>query len=298
MSAENFPLVTVICNCYNHAAYLREALDSVINQSYTNIELIVINNGSADNSGNVIREFLKRHPTVVFLDLQVSTSHNKAFNRAFAISKGDFLIDLSGDDVLLPDCITNQVDFFLTQPKDVGIIFGNAKIIDEEGRFKYNYFSVDDINSKVLDKNLFETSYKSILAGGMCMCSVSAMMRRSQFEMLNGYDERLIFEDLDYWLRLSYQYRIVFLDKFLVEKRELSNSLGSFFHQKTDFAKKMNRSLQIIYQDAILRNNLSENRCVLKRIHYSMEQCYKCRNWKDLFMFSLLELKCRKRIYF
>lgn len=297
MSAENLPLVTVICNCYNHAAYITEALYSVVNQSYTNIELIVINNGSSDDSGKAIADFIKFHPSVIFIDLKKAISHNKAFNQAFAVSSGDFLIDLSGDDRLLPDCVKNQVVFFMTQPQDVGLIFGNAKVVDDKGNFKYQYFPVDE-DEKVLDRNLFKTTYKSLLAGGLCMCSVSAMMRRYQFDILKGYDERLVFEDLDYWLRLSYEYKIAFLDKFLVEKRELSNSLGSFFHKKNDFAEKINNSLHIIYKDAIKRNNISENRCVLKRIHYSMEQCYKIKNWKWLLRFSVLELRCRKRIYF
>ena len=297
MSAENLPLVTVICNCYNHAAYITEALYSVVNQSYTNIELIVINNGSSDDSGKTIADFIKLHPSVIYIDLEKTTTHNKAFNQAFAVSSGDFLIDLSGDDRLLPDCVKNQVGFFMTQPHDVGLIFGNATVIDEKGNSKYQYFPVDE-DKKVLDRNLFKTTYKSLLAGGLCMCSVSAMMRRYQFDILKGYDERLVFEDLDYWLRLSYEYKIAFLDKFLVEKRELTNSLGSQFHKKNDFAKKINNSLFIIYKDAIKRNNISENRCLLKRIHYSMEQCYKSKNWKGLFRFSTLELCCRKRIYF
>lgn len=130
------------------------------------------------------------------------------------------------------------------------------------------------------------------------MCSVSAMMRRYQFDILKGYDERLVFEDLDYWLRLSYEYKIAFLDKFLVEKRELTNSLGNQFHKKNDFAERINISLRIVLKQAIRRNSRSENRSLLKRIHYSMAQCYKSRNWKDLLEFSFLEMYCRAKIYF
>lgn len=297
MNTENSPLVTVICNCYNHELYVWEALESVVKQSYTNIELIVINNGSSDYSFDVIKNFFLQYPETVFINLPTTISHNKAFNLAFKKSKGNFLIDLSADDRLLPDCIEKQVNFFLSQDENVGLIFGNANNIDANGKFINHYFAVNKMG-KVLDQNLFTTTYESLLSGGLRMCSVSAMMRRKHFELLNGYNENLVFEDLDYWLRLSYRHRIAFLDEFLMEKRNLDNSLGNQLHQKNNFAKKINLSLMVIYTEAIKRNNSKENKALLKRIHYSIEQCYLNNNWVDFFKFFLLELKCRASIYF
>lgn len=297
MNTENLPLVTVICNCYNHELYVWEALESVVKQSYTNIELIVINNGSTDQSCDVIENFVFQFPETNFINLPTTISHNKAFNLAFKKSNGFFLIDLSADDRLLPDCIEKQVNFFTNQDENVGLIFGNANNIDTNGKFINHYFAVDEMG-KVLDQNLFTTSYESLLSGGLSMCSVSAMMRRKHFELLNGYNENLVFEDLDYWLRLSYAFDIAFLDSFLVEKRNLDNSLGNQLHQKNNFAKKINHSLIVIYTEAIKRNNSKENKALLKRIHYSIEQCYLKNNWVDFFKFFLLELKCRASIYF
>ena len=119
MNTENSPLVTVICNCYNQELYVWEALESVAKQSYTNIELIVINNGSSDYSFDVIKNFFLQYPETVFINLPTTISHNKAFNLAFKKSKGNFLIDLSADDRLLPDCIEKQVNFFLCQYENV-----------------------------------------------------------------------------------------------------------------------------------------------------------------------------------
>ena len=297
MNTENSPLVTVICNCYNHELYVWEALESVVKQSYTNIELIVINNGSSDYSFDVIKNFFLQYPETVFINLPTTISHNKAFNLAFKKSKGNFLIDLSADDRLLPDCIEKQVNFFLSQDENVGLIFGNANNIDANGKFINHYFAVNKMG-KVLDQNLFTTSYESLLSGGLCMCSVSAMMRRKHFELLNGYNENLVFEDLDYWLRLSYSHRIAFLDHFLVEKRNLGSSLGNQSYKVNKVALEMNQSLMSIYLNAITRNNPKENKALLKRIHYSIEQCYLNNNWLDFLKFFLLELKCRISIYF
>lgn len=297
MNTENLPLVTVICNCYNHGLYVLEALQSVVKQSYTNIELIVINNGSNDQSYEVIQKFILQFPETIFINLSTTLSHNRAFNFAFQKSKGEYLIDLSGDDKLLPDCIEKQIYFFVNQKDNVGLIFGNAKNIDQNGNFINNYFEINSYGN-VMDKNLFNITYERLLSGGLCMCSVSAMMRRKHFELLNSYNENLAFEDLDYWLRLSYNYKIAFLDYFLVEKRVLDNSLGSLLHKKNNFSKEINKSLRTIYKEALKRNNSKENKALLKRIHHSIEQCYFNKNWLDLIKFSLIEIKCRISIYF
>lgn len=292
------PLVSVICICFNHESFVEKAINSVLKQTYKNIELIIIDNGSTDNSFSIIQEICKQHPEIQLLQFPETISITKAFNKGFERSKGRFLIDLSADDVLLEDAVEKQVAFFLEQPKQVGLIFGNAYHIDEQDRRTAAFFEVNQEN-KVIDKSLFHVDYQKLLEGGLTMCSVSSMFTRKHFELLNRYDERLFFEDLDYWLRLSLNYEIRFLDDFLVEKRFIKDSLGNQFHKKHTFSKKINRSLRKIYSDSLKRNsNKQEHRALLKRIHYSMEQSFKNRLWLDLLKFSWLEILCRFYILF
>lgn len=292
------PLVTVICICFNHETFVKQAINSVLKQSYKNIELIVVDNGSSDNSYAIIKEICTQNPEIKFLKYTETLSLTKAFNKAFIQANGTYLIDLSADDVLLEDCIQKQVRFFLHQPENVGIIFGNAYHTDENGKRTASYFEVDARN-KVTDTTLFQTSYQKLLAGGLCMCSVSSMITRKHFELLNHYNEELFFEDLDYWLRLSRKYEIRFLDDFLVEKRFIKDSLGNQFYKKKLFSRKINHSLRKIYLDSLGRNiNKQEHKALLKRIHNSMVQSFKNQRWVDFIKFSLLELKCRYYILF
>lgn len=292
MVSKNKPLVTVICNCLNHEAYVLEALDSVLAQSYKNIELIVINNGSTDASGLVIHDFVKDRPEVKFIDLEKTLSHNIAFNLAAKDSSGDYLIDLSGDDRLLPDSIIKQLHKFQNTKGDVGMVFGNALEIDGKGNFLKNYFETD-ANGKVLDKGLHHTTYDRLLAGGLCICAVTTMYSRRHFELLGGYSEALFFEDLDFWLRMSYRHKIEFIDDFLVEKRYLPTSFGAQSFQKNKISKKINDSLIMIFRDAMLRNSAEQNKLLLKRIHNRMQVAYEKRDWFYLLKFSLVELECR-----
>src|SRR5690606_4499510 len=293
-----YPLVSVICICFNHEKFVKQAVHSVLNQTYKNIELIVVDNGSSDNSYKIIKEICRENPDVKFLNYPETLSLTKAFNKAFDHTKGTYLIDLSADDLLLKDCIEKQVRFFLQQPDNVGIIFGNAYHIDENGQRTAPYFKINSEN-KVTDTSLFHTNYQKLLAGGLCMCSVSSMITRNHFELLGHYNKELFVEDLDYWLRLSRNYEIKFLDDFLVEKRFIKNSLGNQFYKKKQFSQKINYSLRKIYCESLQRNvNKQEHRALLKRIHSGMEQSFKNQLWTDFIKFSLLELKCRFYILF
>lgn len=293
-----YPLVSVICICFNHEKFVKQAVYSVLNQTYKNIELIVVDNGSSDNSYIAIKEICDQNPEIKFLKFPETISLTKAFNKAFLQANGTFLIDLSADDILLENCIQKQAQFFSQQPDNVGIIFGNAYHIDENGQRTAPYFKINSEN-KVIDTSLFQTNYQKLLSGGLCMCSVSSMITRNHFELLNRYNEELFFEDLDYWLRLSRNYEIKFLDDFLVEKRFIKNSLGNQFYKKKQFSRKINYSLRKIYHESLQRNvNKQEHRALLKRIHNGMEQSFKNQRWTDFIKFSLLELKCRFYILF
>ncbi len=290
------PVVSVICICFNHEAFVQQALNSVLNQTYKNIELIVINNASSDNSHQVITEIINKNPSIKYISLKDPVSATKAFNYGFEQSTGSYLVDLSADDVLLKNCIEKQVNFFTQQNDNVGLIFGNAYHINENAIRTKAFFAVD-AHDKVTDLLLHETNYLRLLGGGMVMCSVAAMFTRKHFELLKGYNEALFFEDLDYWLRLSRLYDIKFLDAFLVEKRFLENSLGNQFHKNDEYSKKINQSLRQIYNESLTRNiSKIENKALLKRIHYSMEQCFKNNQWLEFTKFLLVELKCRIRL--
>ena len=109
---QNFPLVSVICLSYNHEAYVVEALNSVINQTYPNVELLIADDCSKDNSVAVINDWLKEHSNVHFIANEINLGSNKTFNQLAKIAKGEYIIDLAADDVLFPNCIEKQIATF------------------------------------------------------------------------------------------------------------------------------------------------------------------------------------------
>ena len=96
---ENNPLVTIICTSYNHAKFIEQSLNSVINQRYKNIELIIADNASEDNSVEVIENWLKNHNGIKFIKNESNLGITRSFNKAVKYANGTFLMDLSGADV-------------------------------------------------------------------------------------------------------------------------------------------------------------------------------------------------------
>lgn len=289
------PLVTVICLCYNHTDFVLESLRSVLNQQYKNIELLIVDDCSTDNSKSVIEKWLLDYPQIPFIANETNLGNTKSFNNALKIAKGEYIIDLAADDVLLSNCILQQIHCFINSPyKNLGIVYGNLELITEEGVFDSYYFPVDP-SGKVTTKRITGDIYESVLSGGDSICSVSSMVKKSLFNALNGYDESLAYEDLDFWIRASRTYEFDFIDTILVQKRIVNNSLGTHFFIKKDAkAKKINQSTYLILKKAIgINKTKKEDKAILKRIHFEMNLAYKTYNNRLLLRYIIMETKLR-----
>lgn len=289
------PLVTIICLCYNQEEYVLESLFSVINQNYPAVELIIVDDYSTDNSKSVIKKWGIDFPKIQFIANETNLGSTKSFNKALKKAKGEFIIDLAADDVLLPNCVTSQINAFKnTAYKNLGIVYGNATLITKNSTFDSYYFPVDN-SKKVIAKRITGDIYESVLSGGDSICSVSSIVKKSVFDHLNGYDETLAYEDLDFWIRASRIYDFDFIDEILIQKRIVPNSLGTDFFRKNDArARKINHSTYLILKKAIgLNETKKENKAILKRIHFEMILAYKTSNSTLLLKYIILEIKLR-----
>ena len=295
---QNTPLVTVICLCYNHSHFIQEALNSVINQSYKNIQLIIADDFSTDDSKKVIQNWLKDHPSVAFIVNSENLGNTKTFNNAFKIAKGDYIIDLAADDVLKTDCIEKQLQGFReSKYENVGLIYGNAELISEKGTFIRDYFATD-LNRKRLKTQATGDIYIGLLNGTNNLCSVSALIKKETFEKLDGYDENLAYEDYDFWIRASRIYNFDYIDEILIQKRVIETSLySSFLKKRSKKTQHFNYSTYIILNKIFhLNKNRQEFVAMLKRIHFEMTVAFKTRDFFLLFKYLCLELKVRAKV--
>ncbi|MBW1742394.1 MAG: glycosyltransferase [Deltaproteobacteria bacterium] len=195
--------VSVIIPTYNRAWALNEAIESVMAQDYHDFEIVVVDDGSTDNTSEILQAFPEIH--VVRQDTQgVSAARNAGIERA----SGDLIAFLDSDDLWLPAKLSTQVAFFDSHP--------DALICQTEETWVRNGLRVNPKKRhKKFSGMIFERSLE------LCIVSPSAVMMKSLlFDEVGGFDETLpVCEDYDLWLRIACRFPIYLIDVPLVIKR-------------------------------------------------------------------------------
>ena len=186
------PLVSIVIPVYNGSNYMREAIDSALNQTYSNIEVIVVNDGSTDNTDEIAKSYGEKIRYLKKENGGVST----ALNLAIENMKGEYFSWLSHDDVYLPQKIESQINILRNLKDKTTVIYGGYKYINEKGSLicemkLENEFSIDDLN-----KPLF-----SLLLNRISGCAL--LIHKTYFQTVGVFDEKLrITQDYDLWLRI------------------------------------------------------------------------------------------------
>jgi glycosyltransferase involved in cell wall biosynthesis len=204
MGRTNPPLVSIIIPTYNRGWIIKEAVDSVLTQDFNDFELIVVDDGSTDNTSEILNSYQQ--------DIKVIQQNNQgvsaARNRGLATASGRFIAFLDSDDLWLPQKLSRQVDFFNSNP--------DALICQTEEIWIRN-------NVRVNPKKRHKKPSGMIFEPSLALCLVSpssVMIRPSLFEKIGGFDETLpACEDYDLWLRISCRHPIYLIDTPLIIKR-------------------------------------------------------------------------------
>ena len=254
------PKVSIVGLCYNHSQFVQSCLQSVFHQTYQNIELIVVDDGSTDDSKTKIRDFLKDYPKVLFIDLQENIGNCKAFNLGLEASSGEFIIDLATDDILFPDRIAEQVQAFSKLDSDYGVIYSDAVYIDQQDHTLGTHFT----NYRPERGNIYPS-----LISRYFIPPATMMIRRSVFEELGGYDENLAYEDFDFWIRSGRNWKYDFLDAPLTKIRKTSNSLSSRFYQRN--SPLIPSTLVVCQKIKDLNKTEEEKQALIQRLTYELK---------------------------
>jgi glycosyltransferase involved in cell wall biosynthesis len=224
------PLVTVILTTYNQEKYIEETLTSVFYQTYPYIQLIIVDNASTDHTLQVVQKFRATAPAFQIIQNKSNLGLCSAFNQGLEIAQGKYIVDLSGDDVMIADRIEKQVECFEKLPDDYAVVFSNAGYISESGKRLGNHYLIDSFG-KARGKIPSGDIYKNVLERYF-ICTPTMIMRASVLQHMGGYDETLMFEDFDFWVRSAVHYKYFYLDEILTEKRVVPSSLSTAVYRK------------------------------------------------------------------
>ncbi|NOU39392.1 MAG: glycosyltransferase [Ferruginibacter sp.] len=214
----NAPLVSVIIPCYNHEKYIKIAINSVLNQTYTNIELIVLDDGSTDNSVQIIKNLQVKNN--FFFISQQNIGLSKTLNKAIKeYSNGEFVSILASDDYWKNDKIEKQIKFFLSNKHNHSILACCTKAIyiDDNNVIGKTIGKIKNKNALLFDQMLFKNS----------IIAASVMLKKETFNIVGYFDENLRIEDWDMWLRITNKHSIGFVDEALVYYRKHGNNSTS-----------------------------------------------------------------------
>ena len=198
--------VSVVIPCYNYGRYLVDCIDSVLAQTYNDLEIIVVNDGSTDDSSQIIRPYLA-NSRLTYIE-QKNAGQPTARNVGIAHSQGDFIAFLDADDMWVSSKLARQMPLF--ERPEIGVVYSRSRYIDVNGQPLKN-----KIDCKYLRPRAGRVT-KYLLFDNFVPFS-SSVFRKSCLVDLGGFDESLTMgDDWDIMLRMSVQYRFDYIDEPLV----------------------------------------------------------------------------------
>lgn len=202
-------MISVVMPVYNGEKYLRKSIESVLNQTYTDFELVIVDDASKDSTPAIIEEYIQKDKRVRVIKNEKNMKLPKSLNIGFSCCNGDFFTWTSDDNIYYK----NAFETLILQLKNttVDFVFAREEYIDADGRY---------IGKQEDPRDLDELYCKSIMSG--CF-----MYKKEVHEKLNGYDEsKFLIEDYDFFRRAYKQFRFAYIPITLYSYRRHEGSLS------------------------------------------------------------------------
>lgn len=227
------PLVSVLVPAFNHERFVQRCLDSVLEDPYPAKELIIIDDGSTDKTGERIADWVATH--CMELPIEYVRRDNRGIaatlNELVARASGEFLRPGASDDYLLPGGLDAQVRYLLTHP-DKGAVIGDSIVVDQDGN-KMHDSGMRDLHGA--DKSLYRSDdgIRRAVISQWAIGGPVALMRRSALDTVDRWSEGLRIEDWDLFLRLAACDALGFIDVSVCAYRIHSANLSKTRHAAT-----------------------------------------------------------------
>jgi glycosyltransferase involved in cell wall biosynthesis len=225
----------VVCG-YNQAAYLTGALDSALGQTYRDVEVVVVDNGSTDESHELLQRY-RGHPRVRLLVHTTNAPVTQRLNEAIALSSGEYVSILYADDYYLPQKIQRQLDAFAQLPPDYGVVYSPSYRLDDETGKRWIDPSLKQ-SGDILEQ-MFVRHYTEGFIN-----PISPLIRRECF-VRYPFHEDVFVEGESIFLRFALTYKFRYLDEPLTVMREHRLNMGK--------AVKRNAAMALILMDKLSR---------------------------------------------
>jgi len=205
------PRVSVVMSVYNGEKYLREAVESILNQTFTDFELVVIDDCSVDGTAAILDSYTNAHIKRIKNAKNIGPAGSR--NRGIAVAQGEYIAIMDGDDISLPERLMVQVDFLDMHPY-IGVLGAGMEIVDADGNRNGRTWMHPETSNLVHWTLFFHNS----------MVHSTVMMRRGLLVQVGCYQDPYA-EDYDLWCRLSQITKLYNLPLILLRYRQHKNQL-------------------------------------------------------------------------
>jgi len=212
--------LSILAICYNHEKFLDQALGSIEKLSGMKPDVWIADDRSQDNSIQILKRWQEKRPDWNFTFNDRNIGNCKTFNVLLNNCKGDFVIDFSTDDLLIPENIRSCLEKLNSKP-EASFCYTDAIVFGQKTAKEYHF------SQRIGRFKSPEGKITRQLLGIPFICPPAVIFRKSALEKVGGYDESLAYEDLDIWLRLSQSFEVVYFPEVIVKYRKHKNSLSS-----------------------------------------------------------------------
>jgi glycosyltransferase involved in cell wall biosynthesis len=207
MNESNTPLVSIVVITYNSSEFILETLESARMQKYHNIELIISDDCSLDNTIDICKGWLRYNKSRFVRTQLISVEDNTGLpancNRGIIAAKGDWIKLLAGDDILLPNCISSNLDYIFRSNKNIEVLQSNSRYFRGSFSEETIFFNRDVTKNALARHENAEYQFK-ILLWAPSVNAPTIFIKRILYKRLGLYDESIRFmEDWPMWLKIS-----------------------------------------------------------------------------------------------
>lgn len=202
-------MISIIMPTYNNARYLSEAIDSILNQTFTDFEFIIVNDHSIDETAAILARYAYQDTRIHVIENNKNLGVARTLNRGIGIAQGEYIARMDSDDISLPDRFEKQVVFLDANP-DVGVLGTQTLFIDENGQF---------CEQMTWEKPATHNRLVWQLLSATPFCHPSIMMRACCLRKAGGYDPDYPNEDMQLWTRMVFSTKLANLGDTLLYYR-------------------------------------------------------------------------------
>lgn len=282
------PKVSVIIPVYNGEKYIAYAIESVLCQTYKNIEIIVVDDDSKDKTAEVVRNYQETYNqtdkqeglTYIY---QTNQGTAAARNKGIVNSTGEYIALLDYDDIWEPEKIELQVKYMI-EHQEVGMVHSDAGFIDKNGNL------IDDMK-RPKGFTVYGRCFKELFIQNKIRTS-TAVIRSSCLDKIGLFDENIRHcEDLDLWLRLAREFSIGYVDQILCHYRLHDSNMTHNKVEQLIYRNKMFNKILKIYPDAwSIVGESNVKKTIFDNVYRIANLSYDSRNYKKAFLYYLKAL--------